>query len=184
MTRPALLTPAKVAEMLGVSPITVRSWVTKGWLKSVTTPGGHRRFLQADLEKFIRERSGSNKTEPKHPKILIVDDDEYFREYLFEAIHLIDPEMEIQQASDGFHAGMIMSTLMPDIIFLDYEMPGLNGDEVCRQIKANPLHAGTHVIGITGHTDKETEIRLINAGMDQVLFKPFDINQLKAALAV
>lgn len=164
--------------MLGVSPITVRSWVTKGWLKSVNTPGGHRRFLQADLDSFIRERRGI-----KPPiKLLVVDDDVFFREFLVGAIKASDPSIEIQEAEDGFRAGMMMSEFMPDIVLLDYDMPGLNGAEVCRQIRANPLHAKSRVIGMTGHTSTVTDERLLAAGVDLILHKPFAVKDLMSVV--
>lgn len=47
---PALLTPAEVAEMFHVDPKTVGRWAAKGRLRSVRTPGGHRRFLRSEVE--------------------------------------------------------------------------------------------------------------------------------------
>ena len=54
-TNKAYLTPNEVAELLMVSPITVRSWAQKGLLVAKVTPGGHRRFLKSDVERFVRE---------------------------------------------------------------------------------------------------------------------------------
>ncbi len=47
---PALLTPAEVAELFHVDPKTVGRWAAKGRLRSVRTPGGHRRFLRSEVE--------------------------------------------------------------------------------------------------------------------------------------
>lgn len=47
---PALLTPAEVAELFHVDPKTVGRWAAKGRLRSVRTPGGHRRFLKSEVE--------------------------------------------------------------------------------------------------------------------------------------
>ena len=51
-----LLTPNEAAELLGVSPITLRSWATKGLLPASVTAGGHRRYRYIALATFARER--------------------------------------------------------------------------------------------------------------------------------
>lgn len=54
------LTPNEVAEMLLVSPITVRQWAQRGLIRATTTPGGHRRFLKRDVESFARDRAATS----------------------------------------------------------------------------------------------------------------------------
>jgi excisionase family DNA binding protein len=54
-TSKVYLTPKEVAKLFMVSPITVRSWAKKGLLVAKFTPGGHRRFLKSDVERFMRE---------------------------------------------------------------------------------------------------------------------------------
>lgn len=54
------LTPTEVARHLLVTPVTVRGWATRGLLKSVRTPGGHRRFLLRDVKRFERTRPRDN----------------------------------------------------------------------------------------------------------------------------
>ena len=55
------LTPNEVAELLMVNPVTVRQWAARGLLRSLTTPGGHRRFLLRVVEEFARSRGLSFK---------------------------------------------------------------------------------------------------------------------------
>jgi len=50
------LTPNEVAKLLMVNPVTVRQWAARGLLRSMATPGGHRRFLLSDVEEFARSR--------------------------------------------------------------------------------------------------------------------------------
>src|ERR1700726_2720240 len=71
------LTPNEVAELLMVNPVTVRQWAARGWLRSLTTPGGHRRFLLSDVEEFARSRGAAPAARPsgRPERILIVDDD-------------------------------------------------------------------------------------------------------------
>ena len=81
------LTPREVADLLMVSPITVRQWAQKGWLEAQTTPGGHRRFLHRHVELFARNRGLTlNQGGDDSTRILIVDDDEQISGFLVEAI--------------------------------------------------------------------------------------------------
>src|SRR5690348_3621717 len=71
------LTPNEVAELLMVNPVTVRQWAARGLLRSLTTPGGHRRFLLSDVEEFARSRGTAPvpRSSGKPDRVLIVDDD-------------------------------------------------------------------------------------------------------------
>jgi excisionase family DNA binding protein len=176
-----LLTPAEVAKRLGVSPITVRSWVAKGWLPAHLTPGGHRRFLWADVERLLEQRR-QMATVPTPPKILVVDDDPQFRAYLLDALVTLLPQAALREAVDGFQAGMAMAEFQPDMVLLDYAMPGMNGAAVCRLIKSNPAYAGTRVVAVTGYADAGIHAALTDAGADQILLKPIPLATLEAML--
>ncbi|MDD5633164.1 MAG: helix-turn-helix domain-containing protein, partial [Methylococcales bacterium] len=77
------LTPNEVAKLMMVSPITVRSWAQKGLLAAKITPGGHRRFLKSDVERFIREsRAVQIPVDSNALRILIVDDDPLMVTYI------------------------------------------------------------------------------------------------------
>lgn len=171
-----LMTPSEVAARLGVSPITVRSWVSKGWLRSRATPGGHRRFLWAEVERLIAERRPVSSTR----KILVVDDDPQFRAFLVDALEMLLPLAVIHEAVDGFQAGMLMAESHPELVLLDYAMPGMNGAAVCRLIKSNESPA--RVVALTGYADSIIQAELMEAGADKVLFKPLGLDALRLML--
>ncbi len=171
-----LMTPSEVAARLGVSPITVRSWVSKGWLKSSLTPGGHRRFLWTDVERLMAERQPASATS----KILVVDDDPQFRTFLLDALEMLLPSAEICEAVDGFQAGMLMAEFQPGLVLLDYAMPGMNGAAVCRLIKSSASPA--RVVALTGHANSTVQAELMGAGADRVLFKPLGLDALRLML--
>src|ERR1700710_266763 len=82
------LTPNEVAELLMVNPVTVRQWAARGLLRSVTTPGGHRRFLLSDVEEFARSRGSTPlpRASGRPDRVLIIDDDEPLGLFIAEVI--------------------------------------------------------------------------------------------------
>jgi len=87
---------------------------------------------------------------------------------------------DVRNASDGPSALAECAMFCPDLILLDILMPGMNGFEVCRRIKATPETRLTPVVLITGLSATEDRIEGINAGADDFLSKPIDINELLA----
>ena len=111
-------------------------------------------------------------------RILIVDDESASRTAL--EMLLRRGGYEVHDASDGSSALAECSSFRPDLVLLDVLMPGINGFEVCRRIKATPETRLTPVVLITGLSDTEDRIQGINAGADDFLSKPIDINELLA----
>lgn len=179
------LTPNEVAEMLRVSPITVRQWAQKGELPAEMTPGGHRRFLASAVAEFARVRKLTLESRRSNsPKILIVEDDLWFARYLADLLEGPPVGAITTTARDGFQAGRMVHTFQPDVVLLDLRMPGLDGVQVCRQIKADPSLAGVRVIAMSGFTDAEQTRRALAAGAEQCLSKPLDTQVLLNALRV
>ena len=111
-------------------------------------------------------------------KILIVDDESAAR-WALETL-LRREGFEVRDASSGERALEECAAFCPDLILLDILMPGLNGFEVCRRIKATPETRLTPVVLITGLSDTHDRIEGINAGADDFLSKPIDMNELLA----
>lgn len=111
-------------------------------------------------------------------KILIVDDEFSARTGLAK---LLGREgFDVSQAGDGPAALQACAAFRPDLILLDIVMPGMDGFEVCRRVKAVPETRLTPVVLITGLSATEDRIRGINAGADDFLSKPIDFNELLA----
>jgi putative two-component system response regulator len=113
-----------------------------------------------------------------YEKILIVDDESGARAAL--EFLLRREGFEVRDAADGPSAIQECATFRPDLILLDIMMPGMNGFEVCRHIKATPETRLTPVVLVTGLTTTEDRITCINAGADDFLSKPIDLNELLA----
>ena len=111
-------------------------------------------------------------------KILIVDDESRSRAAL--EMLLRREGYEIHDAFDGASALAACAAIHPDLILLDVLMPGMDGFEVCKRIKARPETRLTPVVLITGLSQTEDRIKGINAGADDFLSKPIDLNELLA----
>jgi putative two-component system response regulator len=111
-------------------------------------------------------------------RILIVDDHAAARLALTTLLRR--EGFEVHETSSGDEALAQCPTFRPDLILLDIVMPGMSGFEVCRRIKATPETRLTPVVLITGLSETEDRIKGINAGADDFLSKPIDMNELLA----
>jgi two-component system sensor histidine kinase/response regulator len=116
----------------------------------------------------------------KRPHILVVDDDPTARETL-EAL-LIQADYDLTFAASGQEALARLDVLkpVPDAILLDVMMPGLDGFEVCRRIKANKQWQHIPVILVTALDTREDLVRGLDAGADEFLSKPVNGPELRA----
>ena len=172
------LTPNEVAGLLLVSPITVRQWAQKGLLEAQTTAGGHRRFARSEVERFAREKG--IELPNQYQKVLVVDDDRQLNNYLVALLETSVDDVQVHSALDGFEAGRMVQEHKPEIVILDIMMPGMDGVEVCRSIKADPLTRHALVVAMTGHHTTELERRVIDAGAKVLLKKPFSREDLRS----
>jgi len=173
------LTPNEVATLLQVSPVTVRQWAQKGLLQAQTTAGGHRRFARAVVQSFARDRGMG--APPRPAGLLIVDDNRSFNDYLAALFSVEVPELEIHSAYDGFEAGRLVVLHKPTVVLLDVMMPGVDGTEVCRRLKQDPETAGIRVVAMTGFHSPEVEKKMLAAGAEVLLRKPFGSAEVLAA---
>lgn len=175
-TETAYLTPTEVANLLMVSPVTVRQWAQKGMLEARTTAGGHRRFLLEDVEKFARSRNmnlpGTTRS------VLVVDDDRQLNKYLVALLSTHTEALDVYSAFDGFEAGRLVGQHKPEIVLLDIMMPGMDGVQVCRAIKGDTATEHATVIGMTGHFTPQVEEDMLEAGAKVLLKKPFSQDEL------
>jgi CheY-like chemotaxis protein len=81
-------------------------------------------------------------------------------------------------AADGFEAGRLVATFRPDVVLLDLRMPGMDGFQVCRTIKADPETSSTIVISMTGYHTPETEAKILECGAIRCFAKPVEPSTL------
>lgn len=174
-TPKSVLTPNEVAELLMVSPITVRQWAQKGLIEANVTAGGHRRFTLEAVRRFARERDlVLPELSTSVHSLLVVDDDRQLNQFLVALFTTQVDDLTVYSAEDGFEAGRMVTAHRPDVVLLDVMMPGMDGVDVCRRIKASPQTAHIRVVGMTGFHTPEVASRMLAAGAQALLKKPFD----------
>src|SRR5207249_3744595 len=114
-------------------------------------------------------------------KILIADDDRLTRRML-ETI-LAEWGHEIVVAADGNEAWEILrGSHAPKLVLLDWLMPGMDGVEVCRNLRALPATEATYVILLTVRDSRQDVVDGLRGGADDYITKPFDLEELHARL--
>jgi two-component system chemotaxis response regulator CheY len=106
------------------------------------------------------------------PTILIVDDDPLIRKLITTTLQDV-AGFRLREAGDGVQALEAAAEERPEIVFLDYDMPRLNGVETCRRLRSDPVTADATIIMLTGMSDGPAQDNAVDAGADLFLTKPF-----------
>ncbi|WP_162250723.1 response regulator [Pelomonas sp. Root1217] len=114
-------------------------------------------------------------------RVLLVDDDPGMIQVLG---RLLSGYSQLRFATDGAQALAIARSWQPELVLLDAEMPGIDGFEVCRQLKADPLLAEVPVIFVTQHTDARVEAAVFELGAADFVAKPVAGPALRARVAM
>jgi DNA-binding response OmpR family regulator len=117
-------------------------------------------------------------TPPRPLRVLIVDDDVVAIKMLRNALEALSVQFHF--ATRGEEALRLAAQVRPDIILLDAQLPGLDGFEVCRRLKADATLAATPVIFVTRSDDPITEAMALDAGAVDFIGKPYRPAVLKA----
>jgi response regulator RpfG family c-di-GMP phosphodiesterase len=110
---------------------------------------------------------------------LVVDDDEGFRALLRTTFEIVD--IEVEEAASAERAAAMLPRFRPDVIVLDVVMPGQNGLDFCRSLKADDAMRSTKVVLLTG-SGSSTREDGAEAGADAFLAKPFSPLELLAVV--
>ena len=104
--------------------------------------------------------------------ILIVDDDAMIRKLITTTLQDV-AGYSLREAGDGVAALEAALEDRPEIVFLDYDMPRLNGIETCRRLRSDPATAGATIVMLTAMSDGRAQDSAVAAGADLFLTKPF-----------
>jgi len=176
---PHYLTTGHVAKACEVSLVTVKKWIRLGKLRAFRTPGRHYRVNVEEFQRF-RIEYGFPAEHEAPPGILVVDDEPEMVALVSDALRGIRPAPKLEAAFDGYEGMLKVGTFRPHLLVLDLRMPGLDGFEVCRRIKADPATGGTKILAITAYPENSARERALQSGADAFLAKPFTLKALKA----
>ena len=105
----------------------------------------------------------------ERPRLLVVDDQPANVQALYQ---VFAADHQVLMATSGEQALAIAAARRPDLVLLDVQMPGIDGYETCRRLKADPATHDTPVIFVTAHDDEEAETRGLDAGAVDFIAKP------------
>jgi PleD family two-component response regulator len=109
--------------------------------------------------------------------LLVVDDHPLNILVLYQAL---SADYRVLKASGGAEALQVCRTQRPDLVLLDIAMPGMDGFEVCRQLKADPLTRDIPVIFVTAHNDTSHETLGLEMGAVDFIVKPINAAVVRA----
>lgn len=170
-----------ISKICHVAPITVGRWIEEGKLPYFTTGGGHRRVWNRDLVEFLKSHNypiPKGLSTPTHFQILIVDDDAACRRLIHRSLSKTFSHIKVEEAADGYEAGEKVATLIPALVILDIRLPGVDGFKVCERIRLSKPLKKIKILAISGDGKKETRERILKAGADAFMAKPFDADEM------
>lgn len=127
----------------------------------------------AELIQMIPQKQETGK------KLLVIDDSDQIRWFLK---HVFSKEYQILEARNGQDGVDVALAEEPDLILCDVMMPVKDGYETCREIKSDPKMAQTPVVMLTAKVESEDVITGIEAGADDYITKPFDVEILRSKI--
>jgi excisionase family DNA binding protein len=179
-----IFTTGEAAEICKVSQQTIIRCFDSGRLGGFRVPGSKfRRIPRADLIKFMRDNDIPTEVmEAKATKrVLVVDDDPQILE-VFQDLIGKDARFELKVCGNGYDAGMLTESFRPHVIVLDYMLPDINGNIVCQRIRERDELAGTKIMFVSGVVAQDEIDKLLKAGADDFVRKPFDIGKLMSKI--
>ena len=150
------------AKLLGLSVGTIQTLVEKAELQAWKTQGGHRRISMQSIRDYQRRHNMTSVlTENRHNrlKVLLVEDDEVTREMMRDFCARCDMPVDCTAMASGLEALIDISSIMPDILIADLNMPGVDGFELLRTLRQNPTFNRMTYLVISALSAKEIESR-------------------------
>jgi CheY-like chemotaxis protein len=165
-----------LAAHIGASTESVKLW-SQG--RATIPPEIIEKVLDVLLDADLRSLSGPQQTKERRlPRVLVIDDDPGGAYSLARVLRQLGYSVEI--AADGPAALVLARKFRPEVVFVDLRMPGMDGVEITRLLKAEGL--GTHIVAATAYPSELERNRISAAGFTAHLLKPIDQNSLARVL--
>ncbi|HUS47410.1 MAG TPA: response regulator [Phycisphaerae bacterium] len=179
MKRKWVYTTGQAAEICKLSQQTIIRCFDSGQLEGFRVPGSRFRRIPRDkLVKFMKDNGiPMEGMDSDKIRVLVVDDDPEIVDILVEYLRQ-DGRFDVRTAQTGYDAGVVTQQFQPDAVILDYMLPDINGNVVCRTIRENPDLADIRILIISGVVNQADVDRLMEAGADDFIKKPFNIENV------
>ncbi len=170
-----VFTTGEAARICRLSLQTIIRYFDNGRLKGFRVPGSSdRRILRGDVLQLMRRRRiPTSIADGNTKRVLVIDDDQAFVRSVRSCIGG-DKRFDIRTVTTGFEAGLLTARFRPHLILLDFQLPGIDGGQVCRRLNANSRLQETKIIIVSDVVSSETIKELAHIGADDFLRKPVD----------
>lgn len=179
MRHKAVFTTGEAAEVCKLSQQTIIRCFDSGQLKGFRVPGSKfRRIPRQALLEFMKSNGiPMDGFEDDRIRVLVVDDEPDVVELLQDALNS-DGRFDVAVARSGYSAGVATQQFQPDVVLLDYMLPDINGNVVCKTIRENPDFQHMKILIISGMVNPAEVDQLMAAGADDFIKKPFNIEKV------
>ena len=172
MSSQDLCTSRKAAELLGVTPRTVQLWADAGILQGWKTPGGHRRFTLAAVERLARKIRRGESTRNRLPESLsspvrpvrvqVIEDKPALQKLYAIKIRSWGLPVELRQSLDGYQGLVELGRFKPDLLVLDLNLTGVDAIRMIRALAHQKLLQQMHLVVVAAQNKPQT-LRQIDA---------------------
>ena len=175
---------SEAAQRLGLSLGTVQQMVENGQLEGWKTAGGHRRIRVSSIEEFrARSMAGNSVNQPRPAanslQVLVAEDDRILQKLYEHTFSSWGLPLQVRMVSSGIDGLLEIGRTAPDLLITDLRMPGIDGFEMIRRLRADPQLQELDIVVVSGLADDEI---LENGGLpaDVILYsKPVPFRELK-----
>lgn len=115
-------------------------------------------------------------------RVLLVGGDPVLADTFDKTLKSLNGRVEWTRAAEGFEAGRLVATYKPNLLLLDPQGAGVDGERICRQLKSDPETASIQVVVIAGPQSHKDDGILRDAGARQVLVKPVSREQIQSVV--
>ncbi len=184
-------TTTEVARYCEVSNDGVLKWIKAGKLRAFATPGGHYRIGAEDFREFLKLYAfpiqegffGASEKRGPAAHVLIVNEEAGRRAALIRRLRQSDPNWIVEEAGDGFEAGIKIGMTRPDVVVLDLKIPRIDALSLCRTIRANPDTHSIRILVIFSDPDEQARTHAMQAGADRCLMKPVEFESFRTEIS-
>jgi len=173
----AVYTTGEAAAACKLSQQTIIRCFDSGQLQGFRVPGSKFRRIPSDaLLSFMKSNNiPLDGLDNDSIRVLVVDDDPEIIE-LFVDVLEADGRFEVASAQTGYDAGVLTQQFRPNVVVLDFMLPDINGNVVCKTIRENPELSDIKILVISGMVNPAEVERLMEAGANDFIRKPFNID--------